>query len=122
MTDILTTILEKKVEEIKHRSVKRPLEDIRRDISECGSPLGFVSAISQHIEQGRAAVIAEVKKASPSKGVIRENFLPDEIALSYAQHGASCLSVLTDESFFQGHDRFLAMAKNAAGLPIARDS
>ncbi len=120
MNDILTTILQKKVEEVQHRSTKRSLADLKKDIDACPPTRGFVAAIEQHINQGRAAVIAEIKKASPSKGVIREVFQPDEIARSYAQHGASCLSVLTEESFFQGHDDFLATARNAAQLPTLR--
>ncbi|NKB77142.1 MAG: indole-3-glycerol phosphate synthase TrpC [Gammaproteobacteria bacterium] len=120
MTDILTTIVKKKIEEVKQRSERRSLAEIKADIDSTPTTLGFVASIERHLEQNRAAVIAEIKKASPSKGVIRENFQPDEIARSYAQHGASCLSVLTDESFFQGHDDFLGIAKTAAQLPVLR--
>jgi len=80
----------------------------------------FIRAIEQKIALGQAAVICEIKKASPSKGVIRDHFVPAEIAQSYAQHGAACLSVLTDEPYFQGHDRFLGEARNACNLPVIR--
>ena len=83
-------------------------------------PLGFVDAIRARLNDGDAAVIAEIKKASPSKGVIREQFDPAAIAKSYAAAGATCLSVLTDEKYFQGADEYLHLAKEASGLPVLR--
>jgi indole-3-glycerol phosphate synthase len=81
---------------------------------------GFIAAIEKRIASDRSAVIAEIKKASPSKGVLRENFDPVEIAQSYQQHGAACLSVLTDQDFFQGSEDFLQQARNACSLPVIR--
>jgi len=83
-------------------------------------PLGFASALSARIEERRTAVIAEIKKASPSKGVIRPDFDPEAIATSYADHGACCLSVLTDERFFQGSDAYLSSIREAVDVPILR--
>jgi indole-3-glycerol phosphate synthase len=84
------------------------------------SPRDFVGALRSNIAAGHAAVIAEVKKASPSKGVLREHFDPAGIARSYAQHGAACLSVLTDAEFFQGRPEYLGLARDAAGIPALR--
>ena len=120
MADILETILQHKAGEVTQRQQQRPLVQLQEALAQCPSTLGFVDAIEAHIRADRAAVIAEVKKASPSKGVIREHFNPEQIATSYAKHGASCLSVLTDESFFQGHDDYLMQAKQASKLPCLR--
>ena len=92
----------------------RAAAEARRDVR------GFEAALRAKIGAGRAAVIAEVKKASPSKGVLRERFIPAEIAASYALHGAACLSVLTDERFFQGCAAFLQQAREACALPVLR--
>ena len=120
MTDILNKILAVKADEVRARADSRPLASIQELVDDAAPTLGFVGAIERHVQQGRAAVIAEVKKASPSKGVIREDFHPDKIAANYALHGATCLSVLTDEDFFMGHDDFLGLARNAAKIPTLR--
>jgi len=118
--DILKKILQRKREEIDERS---SLIDLNRLIlmSEQALPVrGFIQAIEDKITQGEAAVIAEIKKASPSKGVMRENFNPSEIAKSYEKNGAACLSILTDKDFFQGSDGYLKQARNATNLPVIR--
>jgi indole-3-glycerol phosphate synthase len=120
MADILDRILEVKRGEVAAARAARPLEQIRRDAEDMPVPRDFAGALHAKIAAGKAAVIAEIKKASPSKGVLRANFRPDEIALSYAQHGASCLSVLTDRQFFQGAPQYLAQAREASGLPVLR--
>jgi len=120
MTDILTEILHHKAQEVSHRAAALPLSSLRQRCRELPPTLGFTPAILHHLSEGRAAVIAEVKKASPSKGVIRDDFDPGEIAKSYAKNGATCLSVLTDVHFFQGCDDDLQKAKDAAGLPTLR--
>ncbi len=121
MTDILEKILRHKAGEVASRSVARPQADLVREI-EAGLPptRGFADALVARVSAGEPAVIAEVKKASPSKGVIREDFDPAAIAGSYARGGAACLSVLTDEQFFQGHDDYLGRAREASGLPVLR--
>ena len=120
MSDILNTILATKAEEITRRAAKRGLSELRAACEGAEPPRGFVDAISRTINAGNAAVIAEIKKASPSKGVIREDFDPAQIAASYAGHGATCLSVLTDEEYFQGYDDYLGMARRACELPLLR--
>ncbi len=119
--DILKKIVARKVEEIRTRSAKRPLTDLIAELEQDDNPpRGFVDAIAKRIANGQAGVIAEIKKASPSKGVLREDFRPDEIAKSYARHGAACLSVLTDVDFFQGSDAYLQQARAACDLPVIR--
>lgn len=118
--DILLKILKRKQEEIAERSGKIPLAIMQQLAEQADRPRGFVDAISRKIAAGDAAVIAEVKKASPSKGLLRENFQPAEIAKSYEQHGAACLSVLTDRDFFQGHEEYLQQARKACSLPVIR--
>ena len=118
--DILKKIISRKVEEIAERSSGVSLEELRERIESASPVRGFVAAIQSKIEQGQAAVIAEIKKASPSKGVMRENFIPEEIARSYEKGGAACLSVLTDIDFFQGGDDYLQQARAACSLPVIR--
>ncbi len=120
MSDILTTILARKTEEIQQRSRVRPLADMRARALQQPSTRGFVDAIRRKHAAGDAAVIAEVKKASPSKGLIRKDFNPAEIARSYEAGGAACLSVLTDVDFFQGSNLYLGEARGACALPVLR--
>ena len=120
MSDILTTILARKAEEIEQRSRVRPLPELRARALNQPVTRGFVKAIRKKLDAGEAAVIAEVKKASPSKGVIRPDFKPAEIARSYEAGGAACLSVLTDVDFFQGSDAYLREARAACALPVLR--
>jgi indole-3-glycerol phosphate synthase len=120
MSDILQKILAVKAEEIAAAHKVKPLTAIRRDAEAMTKPRDFAAALRNKIAQGKAAVIAEVKKASPSKGVLREHFVPAEIAKSYAQHGAACLSVLTDRQFFQGATEYLIQARAACELPVLR--
>jgi len=118
--DILNRILARKQQEIEARRQRVSIGELRQQADSAAAPRGFVAALEASIEQGRAAVIAEIKKASPSKGVIREDFDPVEIAKSYEAGGASCLSVLTDRDFFQGHEDYLVAAREACGLPVIR--
>ena len=120
MSDILNTIIARKHEEIQQRSRVRSLEDLRARARAQAPARGFVRAIGAKHAVGEAAVIAEVKKASPSKGVIRPDFRPAEIARSYQAGGAACLSVLTDVDFFQGSNAYLAEAREACALPVLR--
>jgi indole-3-glycerol phosphate synthase len=120
MSDILDTILARKVEEVAQRSRTRSLADLRAIAGDQAPTRGFVAAIQRRLDAGGAAVIAEVKKASPSKGVIRKDFDPAAIARSYEAGGAACLSVLTDIDFFQGSDAFLEAARRACTLPVLR--
>jgi len=118
--DILVKILNRKLDEIAERSQKVSLQQLENQVGDADAPRGFVCAIENKINAGQAGVIAEIKKASPSKGVMRENFIPAEIAASYAEAGAACLSVLTDVDFFQGCDEYLQQARNACELPVIR--
>lgn len=118
--DILKRILATKQEEVAKRQRRLALKELREMAESQGIPLDFQGTLERRIDNGQAAVIAEVKKASPSKGVIREDFDPREIAHSYAQGGATCLSVLTDKQYFQGSEAFLQLAKETAGLPTLR--
>ena len=120
MSDILDTILARKVEEVAQRSRTRSLADLRAMVDGQAPTRGFVAAIQRRLDAGEAAVIAEVKKASPSKGVIRKDFDPAAIARSYEAGGATCLSVLTDIDFFQGSDAYLEAARGACTLPVLR--
>jgi indole-3-glycerol phosphate synthase len=119
-SDILQKILQRKREEITERSRTLGMDDLKRQIKSASAPRGFIRAIENKIRQGQPGIIAEIKKASPSKGVIRANFNPVEIAKSYEQHGAACLSVLTDRDFFQGHEEYLQQARAATSLPVIR--
>lgn len=118
--DILDRIVAVKREEIAQAAAREPLAVLRRRAEARRDTRDFVTALRRRVEAGRPAVIAEVKKASPSKGVLREHFVPAEIAASYERHGAACLSVLTDERFFQGSAAYLAQARAACALPVLR--
>ncbi|MGV1109184.1 indole-3-glycerol phosphate synthase TrpC [Xanthomonas translucens] len=120
MSDILRTILAHKAEEVATRSARVPLADLVERAKVAPPARGFARALKAAVANGDPAVIAEVKKASPSKGVIRPDFHPADIAVSYEFGGAACLSVLTDEKFFQGHDRYLQEAREACTLPVLR--
>jgi indole-3-glycerol phosphate synthase len=120
VSDILQKIVAVKQEEVATARARRSLASWREAAEARRDQRGFVAALRAQMDAGRPAVIAEVKKASPSKGVLREHFVPAEIAASYARHGAACLSVLTDERFFQGSVPFLQQARAACPLPVLR--
>ncbi len=120
MSDILDRILAKKAEEVAAAQAVRPREAVEADARAAPPPRDFEGALRAAIAAGRPAVIAEIKKASPSKGVIREDFDPAAIAASYARAGAACLSVLTDRAFFQGAPEYLVAARGACALPALR--
>jgi indole-3-glycerol phosphate synthase len=120
MADILDRILVRKAEEIAERRARVPMQEWARRAAATAPVRGFIDAIEQKIAAGQAAVIAEIKKASPSKGLLRADFRPAEIAKSYAAGGAACLSVLTDIDFFQGADDYLREARTACALPVLR--
>lgn len=120
MNDMLATILEAKKAEVASARQMRSESEVLREAKSRQDLRGFARAIEEKIAQGKPAVIAEIKKASPSRGVIRENFNPVEIATSYAAHGAACLSVLTDVKFFQGSYDYLRQARAACTLPVLR--
>ncbi|MBY6109057.1 MULTISPECIES: indole-3-glycerol phosphate synthase TrpC [unclassified Halomonas] len=117
---ILERILERKDEEVASRRCQVSEQALLARAREQDAPRGFVISLAERIRDGDAAVIAEVKKASPSKGLIREDFRPAEIAAQYARGGAACLSVLTDADFFQGHEDYLIAAREACSLPVIR--
>jgi indole-3-glycerol phosphate synthase len=118
--DILKKILNRKVEEIAERSRRVSLQELSQRVLEADTPRGFIDALRSRVNAGEAAVIAEIKKASPSKGILRADFDPAAIARSYEKGGASCLSVLTDVDFFQGADDYLRQARAACSLPVIR--
>ena len=120
MSDILKRIVAVKREEIAEARRLRDAASMRREALAQPPARDFVGALRAKLGAGQAAVIAEIKKASPSKGVIREHFVPAEIAASYARHGAACLSVLTDRQFFQGGPEYLQQARSACSLPALR--
>jgi indole-3-glycerol phosphate synthase len=120
VSDILQKIVAVKHEEVAAAKARRSLASWRDEAEARRDPRGFAAALRARVGAGQAAVIAEVKKASPSKGVLREHFVPAEIAASYARHGAACLSVLTDERFFQGSAAYLQQARAACALPVLR--
>ena len=117
---ILKTIIQRKYEEVAERSAKTPAEQLLEQAQQASPVRGFVQSMQSRLAAGDPAVIAEIKKASPSKGVIREHFVPAEIAKSYERGGAACLSVLTDADFFQGHEDYLQQARAATLLPVIR--
>lgn len=118
--DILNKILARKREEIEARHKRVSLDELRSRAADADAARGFIEALRSRIAEGDAAVIAEIKKASPSKGLLREDFDPPAIAASYARGGAACLSVLTDVDFFQGADAYLQQARAACALPVLR--
>ncbi|MBM3336557.1 MAG: indole-3-glycerol phosphate synthase TrpC [Betaproteobacteria bacterium] len=124
MSDILNKILDVKADEVaaakKHQDLPSLRRDVESDQASRAQIRGFEASLRNKIAAGKAAVIAEIKKASPSKGVLRENFQPAEIAQSYAHHGAACLSVLTDVHFFQGAPEYLQLARAACDIPALR--
>jgi indole-3-glycerol phosphate synthase len=120
MSDILNKIVAVKREEIAEGLHKKPLAAMRADAESRVLTRDFEAAMRAKINAGQAAVIAEVKKASPSKGVLREEFIPADIAQSYAEFGAACLSVLTDKQFFQGSNDYLKQARASCDLPVLR--
>lgn len=124
MSDILNKILDVKAEEVRLAKRHQDLASLRREVESDTAARAairsFEGALRAHIAQGKSGIIAEIKKASPSKGVIRADFKPAEIAQSYAAHGASCLSVLTDAQFFQGAPDYLKQARAACALPVLR--
>ncbi len=120
MSDILDKIVAVKRDEVAAARKRMPLEAIRADAESRVLTRDFTGALRRRIEAGQPAVIAEVKKASPSKGVLRADFIPADIAQSYAEHGAACLSVLTDRQFFQGQPDFLKQARASCDLPVLR--
>ena len=124
MSDILNKILAVKADEVaaarKYRSLESIRGEVEHDASLRAALRGFEASLRNTIAGGRAAVIAEVKKASPSKGILRPDFQPAAIAESYARHGAACLSVLTDKHFFQGAPEYLQQARAACELPVLR--
>ena len=120
MSDILDKILAVKANEIAAAKKLVSLDAIRAAVKSAPPPRDFTGALQAKIASGQSAVIAEIKKASPSKGLLRADFQPGEIAASYAKHGAACLSVLTDKDFFQGSPDYLREARAACGLPVLR--
>jgi indole-3-glycerol phosphate synthase len=118
--DILKKICHRKVEEVSARAERLPLALLQARLADAPQPRGFAAALEARIAAGQPAVIAEIKRASPSKGVLRADFRPAEIAASYARGGAACLSVLTDVDFFQGADADLQEARAACPLPVIR--
>ena len=124
MSDILNKILAVKADEVaaakKHRDLASLRREVESDVEARRAIRGFENSLRSKITAGHAGIIAEVKKASPSKGVLRPDFQPAAIAQSYAEHGAACLSVLTDVQFFQGAPEYLGQARTASGLPVLR--
>jgi len=120
MSDILNKILAVKAQEVAAAQKLKPIAEMRAEAEQAAPTRDFVAAIRAKIDSGRPAVISEIKKASPSKGILRADFNPAQIAASYQQHGAACLSVLTDEQFFQGCQAYLQQARAACDLPVLR--
>lgn len=118
--DILQKILHRKREEIAYRKTLKSEADLRSELQNSSPVRGFLNAMQEKLSHNKPAIIAEIKKASPSKGIIRQDFNPPQIASSYEQGGAACLSVLTDVDFFQGSDEYLKAARAACKLPVIR--
>ncbi len=119
-SDVLNKIMQHKSEEVTYAKTQLPLVEVKAAAVDQDECRGFVNALTSKVASEKPAVIAEVKKASPSKGIIREQFDPVQIAQSYAEYGAACLSVLTDEEFFKGHMQYMHQARNACSLPVLR--
>lgn len=117
---VLLKILQRKREEVAERKAHTSIASLKVALADSDKCRGFTAALQGKNSEGKSAVIAEIKKASPSKGVIREDFDPKAIAQSYQAGGATCLSVLTDKDFFQGHETYLQQARNACSLPVIR--
>jgi len=117
---VLERIIARKFQEVAERSARVSLAELEQLAKQADAPRGFANALIEQAKRKQPAVIAEIKKASPSKGVIRENFVPSEIAVSYEKGGATCLSVLTDVDYFQGADEYLQQARAAVSLPVIR--
>ena len=120
MSDVLTRICDDKRAHIAACKAARPLSVIEAEARAAAPPRGFVAALRRTVESGRWGLIAEIKKASPSKGLIRADFDPPSLARAYREGGATCLSVLTDEPYFQGRDEYLVAARAAVDLPVLR--
>lgn len=120
MSDILNKIIATKVVEVAAAKAQKPLTEVQAEAEAATAPRDFVGSIRSKIAGNKSAVIAEIKKASPSKGIIREDFRPADIAKSYEQGGAACLSVLTDVEYFQGSPEYLKQARAACSLPVLR--
>ena len=118
--DILKKILARKAEEVASRKQRLPLETLQEIANGTETPRGFAEALQSKAQTKKPTIIAEIKKASPSKGVIREDFKPLEIAQDYAMNGATCLSILTDKDFFQGSEAYLQKARETCPLPVLR--
>jgi indole-3-glycerol phosphate synthase len=119
-SDILARIMTTKAEEVIAAQVERPFETIQREARAASPPRGFAAALRTRVAHGKPAVVAEIKRASPSKGLLRADFDPAAIARSYERAGATCLSVLTDRQFFQGAAEYLVQARAACALPVLR--
>lgn len=117
---VLERIIARKFQEVAERSARVSLAELERLAKAADAPRGFANALIEQAKRKQPAVIAEIKKASPSKGVIRENFVPADLAVSYEKGGATCLSVLTDVDYFQGADEYLQQARAAVSLPVIR--
>lgn len=120
MTDVLRRILARKSEEVAERAGREDLRSLSRRVEDAPAPRAFVQALEERIGRGEPGVIAEIKRASPSKGLLRDPFEPAAIAGSYERGGAACLSVLTDRDFFQGSEAHLEAARAACSLPVLR--
>ena len=118
--DILKKIVARKQEEIAESTKRPPIEKMIELANSADTPRGFFNSLNKKVKEHKSGIIAEIKKASPSKGVLRENFEPVEIAKSYEDGGASCLSILTDRDFFQGDPLYLIKARAAVSLPVIR--